>query len=473
MSTRLRILVAETVAPLARLTRVMLEADGHEVHCATEIDQVRARAAARALDVVLLDPALPGAGDLKLLAEISSRAGAPVVAVSANGSIAQAVAAMRAGAADYLVKPLSRDRLRAALDAAVTAACDSRRRAEGAAAPAPGLGPAVDGFCGFVGSSLAMLDVHRRLRAIAGSAAPVFITGETGTGKELAAAAVHELGPRAGGPFVALNCGAIPRDLMESEVFGHVRGAFTGAIADRPGAARAAHGGTLFLDEICELDAALQPKLLRVLETGVVQPVGSTLAERVDVRIVCATNRAPLAEVRAGRFREDLYFRLNVLPVHLPPLRTRGDDVLAIARACLARMAAEEGKAFSRFTPDADQALLSHPWPGNVRELQNAIRQAVVLNDGDTIEAAMLGLGGDAIRIDHAALDALADYAVPPLRALCAETQGGLRDLQRGAIERAIAACGGSVPRAARMLGVAPSTVYRRRVIKGSASRSC
>ena len=469
MTARLRVLVAEPVAPLARLTRAMLEADGHEVHCATGLDQLRARAAARALDVVLLDPALPGADDLKLLAEIAGRAGAPVVAVSANGSIAQAVAAMRAGAADYLVKPLSRDRLRAALDAAVTAARDTGRPAGGAAGPAP----VVEGFCGFIGSSPAMLDVYRRLRAVAGSAAPVFITGETGAGKELAAAALHELGPRARGPFVALNCGAIPRELMESEVFGHVRGAFTGAVADRPGAARAAHGGTLFLDEICELDPVLQTKLLRFVETGVVQPVGSTVAERVDVRIVCATNRAPLAEVRAGRFREDLHFRLHVLPVHLPPLRMRGDDVLAIARACLARMAAQEGRAFERFTPDAERAMLSHPWPGNVRELQNVIRQAVVLNDGDAIAASMLGLGGNAVRIDHAALDAVAGGAVEPLRALHSEMAGGLRNLQRSAIERAIAACGGSIPQAARMLGVAPSTVYRRREMRGSAGRPC
>jgi two-component system repressor protein LuxO len=299
------------------------------------------------------------------------------------------------------------------------------------------------------------------------------ITGETGTGKELAAAALHELGPRSGGPFVALNCGAIPRDLMESEVFGHVRGAFTGAIVDRQGAARAAHGGTLFLDEICELDPALQTKLLRVLETGLVQPVGATAAERVDVRIVCATNRSPIAEVRAGRFREDLHFRLHVLPVHLPPLRMRGGDILAIARACLARMTAEEGKAFELFSPAAEQALLAHPWPGNVRELQNVIRQAVVLNDGSVIEAEMLGLTADGLQIDAAMLDAFADSAVQPLRALRAEMGSGLRDLQRTAIEQAIAACGGSVPRAARMLGVAPSTVYRRREMWGSAGRPC
>jgi len=468
-TTRLRVLVAEPLASLTQLTRAMLEADGHEVHCATTLDQLRARAAARELDVVLLDPALPGAVGLGLLADVSARAAAPVVALSANGSIAQAVSAMRAGATDYLVKPLSRDRLRAALDVAVTAARETARLRCGTASPSP----QGDSCHRFVGSSPAMLEVYHRLRAVAKSAAPAFITGETGAGKELAALALHDMGPRAGAPFVALNCGAIPRDLMESEVFGHVRGAFTGAIADRPGAARAAHGGTLFLDEICELDPALQTKLLRFLETGMVQPVGATAAERVDVRIVCATNRAPLAEVRAGRLREDLYFRLHVLPVHLPPLRMRSDDVLAIARACLARMAAEEGKAFERFSPDAEQAMLSHPWPGNVRELQNVIRQAVVLNDGAAIEAAMLNLGADPRPMDHATLDAVADSAVQPLRGLRSELAGGLRDLQRSAIERAIAACGGNIPRAARMLGVAPSTVYRRRGMWGSAGHLC
>ena len=183
-----------------------------------------------------------------------------------------------------------------------------------------------------VGDSSAMRDIHRKIRAIAGSKASVFITGATGTGKELCAQAVHRTSPRARGPLIAINCGAIPRELMESEIFGHRKGAFTGALADRDGAAKLADGGTLFLDEICELELPLQTKLLRFLDTGVVQRVGSTLTERLDIRVICATNRDPAAEVKAGRFREDLYFRLNVLPLHMPALKERLEDVPCLAR---------------------------------------------------------------------------------------------------------------------------------------------
>lgn len=329
---------------------------------------------------------------------------------------------------------------------------------DGAPTPQP-QGPAGDSFFGLVGSSEPMQEVYARIRSVAPSRATVFITGESGTGKELAAEAVHGLSPRAKGPFIAINCGAIPRDLMDSEIFGHLKGSFTGAIASRDGAAKLAHRGTLFLDEVCEMDFALQTKLLRFLQTGVIRRIGATTTEKVDARVVCATNKSPVEEVRGGRFREDLYYRLHVLPVDLPPLRQRGADILLIARHFLALYAREEGKAFRRLSREAEDALVRHDWPGNVRELQNAVRQAVVLDDGEMLDAHMLPpLGAGSTAVAPTRSSSLLDerFSAGPFG-------GELWRIEKHAIESAIAACGGSIPQAARLLGVSPSTIYRKR----------
>src|SRR5690606_38452833 len=245
-------------------------------------------------------------------------------------------------------------------------------------------------YAGFVGSSLSMQAVYRTIDAAATSKATIFITGESGTGKEVCAEAIHQKSPRRDGPFVAINCAAIPKELMESEIFGHVKGAFTGAIGDREGAAARADGGTLFLDEVCEMPLDLQVKLLRFVQLGSFMKVGGTETRQVDVRFICATNRDPLQEVAAGNFREDLYYRLHVIPLHMPPLRERERDVLDLAHHFLASFAAEEHKAFRRFAPEAEALLLSYDWPGNVRQLQNVLRNIVVLNEGETVEKAML-----------------------------------------------------------------------------------
>jgi DNA-binding NtrC family response regulator len=303
------------------------------------------------------------------------------------------------------------------------------------------------------------------MAATASSRAPVFITGETGTGKELCAATIHAMSPRAAGPFVAVNCGAIPRDLLESELFGHIKGSFTGAVADRKGAAVLAQGGTLFLDEICEMDPAQQVKLLRFLQSGTIQPVGSAHPQSVDTRIICATNRDPKAEVRSRRFREDLYFRLHVLPIHLPPLRDRGADILVLAHSFLEIYAREEGKAFQRFDMKAEAELMLYSWPGNVRELQNVIRQAIVLNQGDVLTAEMLSL---PMNSSPAELCSAADTeGLRRIHAAMSLPPGffgrELWRIERDVIEGTVAACGGSVPRAAKILGVSPSTLYRKR----------
>jgi two-component system repressor protein LuxO len=447
-----RLLLVEDTLSLAALYREFLREERHAIDHAPTLAEARRMLDATPPDAVLLDLRLPDGDGLGLLAEIRARpAPPPVVVMTAHGSVATAVAAMRAGAADFLVKPFAAERLVVTLSNVLERAA-LRREVATLQAGAPR-----GGFAGFIGAAPAMQAVYRIIENAAASRATVFVTGESGTGKELAAEAVHALSPRAAGPFVPLNCAAIPRDLIESEIFGHVRGAFTGAVADRPGAARAADGGTLFLDEICEMDLALQGKLLRFIQTGTFVPVGASRAVTTDVRFVCATNRDPLAEVQAGRFREDLYYRLHVVPVALPPLRERGEDVLLLAEAFLARFAAEEGKRFARFAPDAAALLRSHRWPGNVRELENAIRTAVVLHDGEAVTPAMLPV------TVHGGAAAAPSAAAAPRPADPARRIRPLAEVEREAIEAAIRLCAGNVPKAAAFLGVSPSTLYRKR----------
>ncbi len=306
----------------------------------------------------------------------------------------------------------------------------------------------------FIGSSEVMARLQDKITAVAASMATVFITGESGTGKELAALAVHAHSPRADGPFIALNCGAIPQDLLESEVFGHMKGSFTGAISDKPGAAQAADGGTLFLDEVCEMALPLQTKLLRFLQTSTVQPVGATRPRKVNVRIVCATNVDPLDAVRRGRFREDLYYRLFVVPIHMPPLRQRGEDVIEIAEAALHRFAAEEGRPFTGIDASVKALFRRYNWPGNIRQLLNVLRNVVVLNAGGLVTLEMLPDGLSE------ATEALAANAGPdPLNGLIGKS---LADIERAVIKATLALHQGSVSRTARTLEIAPSTLYRK-----------
>jgi DNA-binding NtrC family response regulator len=316
---------------------------------------------------------------------------------------------------------------------------------------------------GFVGSSLAMSELYAKIDCVAKSKAPVFIQGETGTGKELCAQAVHAKSDRCQKPFVAVNCGAIPHELMESEMFGHLKGSFTGAIANRAGAAKMADGGTLFLDEICEMPLDLQTRLLRFLQTGLIQAVGASRPEKVDVRIICATNKDPKAEVDAGKLRQDLYFRLFVLPLALPPLRLRGMDVIDIAEFFLCAYSSEENKEFDSFSDDALRVIEDYDWPGNVRELQNVLRQAVVMNAGKQVEMAMLGDLVDEID-PRPSLDVTAYIGGNNLPTRPAQFKSRqLWQIERDAIEAAIVASDGSIPRAAEQLGVSPSTLYRKR----------
>jgi DNA-binding NtrC family response regulator len=468
---RHRLLLIEDSRSLARTYEQYLREEPFEIISvetgAEALDELD-----RPFDVVLLDLRLPDMDGMEILERLNARdTPPPVIVITAHGSINVAVEAMRLGAFDFLVKPFSAERLTFTVR-------NATERALLAASPVP---DAEDddsgGFVDFIGTSAKMRAVYKTLRMAAPSKATVFIVGESGTGKELAANAVHKLSPRSNGAFVAINCAAIPKGLIESEIFGHVRGAFTGAVQDREGAAARAHGGTLFLDEICEMDLDLQSKLLRFVQTGSFERVGDGRTRHVDVRFVCATNQDPMEAVQAGRFREDLFYRLHVIPITLPPLRERENDIMLIAETFLKHFAREERKKFRRFAPETAQAMLGHRWQGNIRELQNIVRSITVLYDGTEVTPDMLP---PAFSVPHtsvetgtaraATADVPADSDHPGAVSGTAAWQTEadilpLDEVERDAIEAAIRICGGNIGRAAGFLGVSPSTIYRKKQV--------
>lgn len=432
-------------------------------------------------DLLLLDLKLPDIPGEQILAWIQENdVPTDVVVITAHGSVDTAVDMMQLGAKDFLQKPfdarrlittvnnlLERSRLRAIVD---NFSATFER----------------DHYHNFIGACLPMQAVYQTIDSAAPSKATIFITGESGTGKEVCAEAIHKQSKVKDGPFIPINCGAIPKDLMESEIFGHVKGAFTGAQSERKGAASLAHGGTLFLDEIGEMDMDLQTKLLRFIQSGVIKKVGGSKEEKVDVRFICATNRDPLEEVQAGNFREDLYYRLNVVPLHLPPLRERGDDILLLATHFLKAYAQEDNKPFERFSAEVESALLRYTWPGNVRQLQNVIRNIVVLHNDILVQHKHLPPPLDSV-IEHPDViqKTVASIvqantqsaAVPPQTISAAVAQPSLAQpstsqpteirplavVEREAIEQAIAFCDGNIPKAAALLDVSPSTIYRKK----------
>ncbi|OQK58070.1 Regulatory protein luxO [Vibrio vulnificus] len=340
-----------------------------------------------------------------------------------------------------------------------------------------------------------MQAVYKTIDSVAPTTASVFINGESGTGKEVCAEAIHKQSLRKDQPFIAINCGAIPRDLMESEIFGHLKGAFTGATTDRKGAAMLANGGTLFLDELCEMELEMQKKLLRFLQTGTFTPLGGSKEIKVDVRIICATNRDPLKEVEEGRFREDLYYRVHVVPIEMPPLRERSNDIVELANHFLKTYAKEDGKKFNSISKEAQSILKKYNWPGNVRQLQNIIRNIVVLNDDNQLnmehlpaqlttkpqtvkEPAKLSTPPQPVQaviqemrngheaLNHHSLETQTSKANPLAHNAFHHSDGSIRpmwQIEREAIQNAIAFCDGNVISAAVMLELSPSTVYRKK----------
>lgn len=435
-----RVLVVDDDRSLREVVSYILGEDGHEVLTAADGEEGWRRIVADAPDLVLTDLRMPGCDGMELLRRLGGATGRPplpVIMFTAYGTVEQAVEAMLAGATSYLLKPFNRAELRLIVRRALEVhrlEADVRRLRlavrDGAASGA------------ILHASAAMSAVAAQIAQVAPSQAPVLIAGESGTGKELVARAVHEGSSRAEGPFVAVNCGALPASLFESELFGHVKGAFTGADRDAPGRIRAAAGGTLLLDEIGELPLELQPKLLRVLEERAVDPVGGNAPVPVDFRLICATNRDLDKDVEAGRFREDLYYRLAVIILHVPPLRERPDDV-----PLLWEHFTELHHGSPRTSsPALIKALLRRPWPGNVRELRNLNQRLVLTSAGETMDISDLEAAGAGVAAS-AAVSGL------PLGAFPAEGFA-LQDLEKETVRRALEMCGGNKTRAASYLRI-------------------
>jgi DNA-binding NtrC family response regulator len=437
-----RLVVLDDEPHLVEVVGMLFRRDGYDVRSFVSPRECLASLERDPADLLITDLRMAEADGLSVLrAARAIDPELPVVVLTAYGSVASAVEAMREGAFDYVQKPFDNDDLLAVVRRGLRLSALSREnrflRAQLASTEAP---------LGMVAESAAMRDVLDRVRRAARSRSTVLLTGESGTGKELVARAVHYYSPRVDGPFVAVNCGALPDTLIEAELFGHERGAFTGAVSARAGLFERAEGGTLFLDEIGELGAEVQSVLLRVLQEREVVRVGGNASKRVDVRIVAATNRDLAAEVRHGRFREDLYFRLAVIPIHVSPLRERPEDIGALVTLVLERTSRELGRPTPALGDGVLDALRRRAWPGNVRELENLVERAVVLSRGPAIGIDDVGVGDERDRQDSPAptrLDAHLDRVTADHIATVLEATGGRR------IE------------AARRLGIDRTTLYR------------
>jgi len=385
MSTKSQVLVVDDEADIRELLGLTLVRMGLEAHCAASTSEAYALLAQNSYDLCLTDMRLPDGDGLTVVEYVAKHhPSLPVAVITAHGSTENAVAALKAGAFDYLAKPVSLDQLRTLVRSALKLPRPVQRRAQDdeAAPGAPQL----------IGRSEPMQAVRSMIERLARTQAPIHISGESGSGKELAARLVHQQGPRSDGPFVPVNCGAIPENLMESEFFGYRKGAFTGAAADREGFFQAADGGTLFLDEVAELPVPMQVKLLRAIQEKKVRKVGSTSEESADVRIISATHRNLAEEVQNGRFRQDLFYRLNVIELKMPALREMREDIPLLAEVMLTRQAAAAGGKSARLSAAALERLCEYDFPGNVRELENVLERALALTAGGEIQAEDLQL---------------------------------------------------------------------------------
>ncbi len=415
--------------------------EGFEVHTAETLAQARERLGQGPIDLAILDLQLPDGSAIDLVHELQERPAVEVLIVTGHGSVDTAVEALRGGAVDYLTKPVDLARLRQAL-ARIRRALELREEIVGLRCELRRLGR----FGSMIGASPAMQQVYDLINRVAPTGATVLITGETGVGKELVARMVHERSGRAKRPFLPFNCGAVPPNLIESELFGHEKGSFTGADRQRKGIFERAHNGTLLLDELTEMPVDLQVRLLRVLETGVVTRVGGERAEPVDVRVVAATNRDPAEAVSSGRLRQDLLYRLNVFPIHVPPLRERAEDVELLARHFLDELnqAAQTTKVLSEAALDR---LRAHAWPGNVRELRNVLERAFILAAG-RIEAEQIPLAGKPPE--------------PSGPGLAIAVGTSVAEAERRLIQATLQQLEGNKKEAARVLGLSLKTLYNR-----------
>ncbi|MBI2526606.1 MAG: sigma-54-dependent Fis family transcriptional regulator [Candidatus Rokubacteria bacterium] len=451
-----RILVADDQEASRKGLSALLQAWGYEPEEAADGQEALDKAVASRPAVVITDLVMPKLDGLALLKALQAEVPfAMVIILTGHGTIETAVGATKDGAYDYLTKPVDTNRLRLLIQkalekgAALREVSVLRRRVKD-----------VWGHGRLVGTSRAMQEVYRLIDLAAPTSAPVLIFGESGTGKELAARTLHELGPRHDGPFVAVNCAAIPETLLESEIFGHEKGAFTGALERRVGCFELAHQGTIFLDEIGEMSPSLQAKFLRILEDGSVKRVGGKAEIRVDVRVLAATNKDPAKAIQDGKFREDLYYRLNVFAIPLPPLRDRKEDIPLLIQAFLEEFDAKYDRKVRGVDDAALSVLTAHDWPGNVRELRNIVERALIACPGELIAAAHLpaGLGERPAREPEPA------GAVPPAAGPGGEVPAGvrLRDLEREAILKTLAAVNNNKTRAAQLLGISLKTLHNK-----------
>jgi len=449
-----KILIVEDDEGLRSLLAEEAEDAGAQVTTAASAEEAVAQLREAVPDLVVSDLRLPGMSGMDLLCETRSMPVPPAfIVITAFGSISQAVEALKAGADDFLPKPLDLDHFMVTVERSL----ETRRLRREVQRMREWVG--TDHFHGMIGASRPMRELFDQTRQVADAQGPVLIVGESGVGKELVAQALHAEGPRANQPFRAVNCAGVPGELLESEFFGHEKGAFTGAQATREGLFRAADGGTLLLDEVTEMPMGLQAKLLRVLQEGTVRPVGSAREEPVDVRVLASTNRDLAAEIEEGRFREDLFYRLETFTLSVPPLRERGDDLDRLAAHFLKRYASQADAAAETLAPETIAHLRSYPFPGNVRELENAIERAVTFSTGEAIEIADLPA---RIREHDAPTSELGTTAgLDPLLS-GADGLPSLDEIERRYINYVLTRVDGNKRKAAELLGIGRRTLYRK-----------
>ena len=454
MSRSGRILVVDDEVNARTALSELLRDEGYEVEMAADAFKALGKYESFAPHVVVTDLKMPGMDGVDLVKKIrDGEEAAAVVVMTAFGAVETAVAAMRAGAADYLTKPINFDELLVVLDKVLETESLRRETKQLRARVRDRVAPS-----NMIGDAPPMQSVFEIIDQVAPSRATVLISGESGTGKELVANAIHQRSPRASGPFIKLHCAALAESLLESELFGHERGAFTGAMARKEGRFSLADGGTLFLDEIGEISPAIQVKLLRFLQEHEFERVGGTQTLRVDVRVIAATNRNLPDEVAKGRFREDLFYRLNVVALEMPALRDRRADIPALAKFFLDKFAKANGKTIDALSPQTLELLVSYDWPGNVRELENAIERAVVLTPGSQIEPRALP---STVRPTATAV-----AGMPPIPG------STMAELERYAILETMKVCAGSTSKAAEMLGISARTIQYRLHEYNAAPRS-
>jgi two-component system response regulator PilR (NtrC family) len=452
------ILVIDDEADLRELLGISLQAEGYEVRSAASLAQARECLARGGIDLCLTDMRLPDGDGLSLVREVADQhPGLPIAVITAYGSAESAVSALKAGAFDYLPKPVALDALRSTVRAALSSALNVRADPAG-----PEEGAASILHTRLLGSSAAIEQVRQSILKVSRSMAPVAIRGESGVGKELAARLIHDSSARRDRPFVAVNCGAIPETLMEAEFFGYRKGAFTGADQEREGFFQAADGGTLFLDEVADLPMAMQVKLLRAIQEKKVRKVGATAEQPVDVRILSATHQDLAQCVAAGRFRQDLFYRLHVIELRLPALRERSGDIAVLAQAVLKRLAERAGvsKAPTLATVSA-KYLETYPFPGNVRELENILERAWAFSDGDVIKVEDLGLSPNAVDLSEPDESSSGSGTVTPSNPLAMSADGVpahlpayLDHVEREAIAQALRKTRYNRTAAAKLLGI-------------------